>query len=190
MADPASIAMIGMGTSAAGGIVGAIGSAFSGESNARMYEYQANVARMNQQIQKQNADYARSAGEVEAQQSGMKTRFMVGSQKAGQGASGLDVNRGSAVDVRTSQLQVGAEDQAIIRSNAARRAYGYEVEAAQSGAEVGIKGMAASGSRTAGWIGAAGSILGGASSVSSKWLQYSSNFGNTEKTDNSLELYN
>lgn len=182
MADPVSLSALAIGGMAAGGagsIVNAIGQVFSGQSQGNMYAYQAGVATMNKNIALQNADYARIAGEVSAQESGMKTRAVVGEQKAMQGRSGLDVNRGSLVQVRTSQLEVGAEDEAIIRSNAARKAYGYDVEAAQSEAQSRLYTAASSGAKTAGWIGAAGSILGGASSVSSKWLDYQKNFGNT-----------
>lgn len=178
MADPVSaMAVGGMVSTAAGGILGAFGAQEQGEAQSKMYQYQAGVARINQKIAEQNADYARAAGEVEAQKSGMETRARVGQIRAAQGASNLDVNTGSAAAVRASQQAVGQEDEAIIRANAARKAYGYEVEATQDKAQVGLDTMAASQSKTAGDIGAMASILGEASSVSSKWMQYKSTFG-------------
>lgn len=188
MADPISmIAIGGMAASAAGGIVGAIGSLTSGEANANMYNYQAGIARMNANINKQNADYARAAGEVEAQEKGMHTRYVIGEQKVAQGAGNIDVNRGSAAEVRASQHEVGLEEQGIVRSNAARKAYGYEVEAAQAEAQSNVYGMASRQSRTAGRIGAVTSILGAASSVSSKWLDYKTKFGNSSDS-NSVDV--
>ena len=162
---------IGLGTTAAGGVVGAIGSLLSGEAGSSMYKYQAGVAKINQQIAKQNADWDRKAGEVEAQEAGMKTRAEVGQTKAVQGASGLDVNSGTNVAVRQSETEIGQQNEAIIRSNAAKRAYGFEVEAVQHEAQSNIDVMGAQQAKTAGQIGAVSSILGGASSVSSKWLQ-------------------
>lgn len=169
--DPITLTAISLGATALGSGVGAVGSIMGGQAQSGMYKYQAGIAQMNQQIAEQDADYSRSVGEVEAQQSGMKTRFQIGNIKAGQSGSGLDVNSGSAALVRKSQHEVGMEDQAVIRSNAAKRAYGYEVEAAQQTAQGQVYKMAAEKSETAGTIGAITSILGGASSVSGKWLQ-------------------
>ena len=173
----APVAIGGMAAQVARSIIGAMGSAYQGQAQANMYTYQAGVAQLNTTIEKQNADYARASGEVEAQQSGMKTRFQVGSERAAQGGSGLDVNTGSPLAVRESTQEVGAEDTAIVRSNAARRAYGYEVEAAQSTAQAGLDLMSATTAKTAGNIGAVSSLLGGAGSVASKWMGYKSTFG-------------
>lgn len=170
MADPLTLASISTGTTVLGSVLGAIGASTSGEANAQMYSYQAGVARINQQIAKQNADYSRATGEVEAQASGIKSRQQIGQIKTAQAASGLDVNRGSAAIVRESQGEVAAQDQAMIRANAAHRAYGYDVEAAQQEAQGNLAEMAASKSRTAGTLGAVSSILGGATSVAGKWL--------------------
>lgn len=165
---PASIALAG-----ASSIVGAMGQQYSAEAQANMYTYQAGISTLNQQIASRNADYARHTGEIQAQESGMKTAELVGEQKVGQAAGNLDVNRGSAVGVRQSQEAIGAEDQALIRSNAARTAYGYEIEAAKEGAQAGVYGMAATTSRQAGDINMFTTLLGGMSSVASKWTQAS-----------------
>jgi hypothetical protein len=177
MADPATLAMISIGTSAAGGLTGALSSIMGGDSQSAMYGYKAGIAKQNAQIAKQNADYARKVGEVEAQRQGMETRFTVGKQKVAQAASGLDVDSGSAVDVRESTGDIGRQDQAVTRANAARKAYGFEVEAAEKEAEATMMEYAGKSSKKAGLLGAASSLLGGASSVSGKWLQYKQNFG-------------
>lgn len=135
-----------------------------------MYNYQAGVAQMNAQIAKQNADYATAAGEVTAQESGMQTRFKIGETVAQQGAGGLAVGSGSNARVVSGEQAIGQQDEAIIRSNAARQAYGYDVQAAQDTAQSQIDQFAASNAKTAGDISAFGSILGAAGSVSSKWL--------------------
>lgn len=168
--DPITLTAISLGATALGGATSAIGGIMSGNANAAAFKYQAGIAQMNTQIAKQNADYSRSVGEVEAQQSGMKTRFQEGAIKVAQGASGLDVNKGSAVAVQDSQHQIGLEDQAIIRSNAAKKAYGFEVEAAQETAKGQLALMSGDSAKTAGYISAAGSLLGTAGSVAGKWL--------------------
>lgn len=171
MADPGTLAIAGMAGSAVGGLLGAFGSVYKGQAQANMYNYQAGIAQMNQQISLQNADYERNVGEVQAQESGMKTRAQVGQTEAAQAGSGLDVNRGSAAAVRSSEIEIGQQDENIIRANAARRAYGYEVEATQESAQAGLYRMAAETSQTSGDIGAATSLLSGGTSVADKWLQ-------------------
>ncbi len=171
--DPISLgttAAIGMGASALGGGVGAIGNIISGNANAKSYQYQAGIAKINEQVAKQDADYSRAVGETEAQKSGMATRFTLGKIKAAQSGSGLDINSGSAKAVQESEQEIGSHDEAVIRSTAAKRAYGYEVEASQASAQSQLYTSAAKNAKTAGYIGAASSILGSASSVSDKWL--------------------
>lgn len=173
MADPVTLASISIGGSAAGAGVSAFGSIFKGNADASMYNYKAGVATVNAQIAKQNSDYATFVGEEKAQQEGMKTRAEIGQTKATQGAGNLDVNSGSNLAVRESEQEIGEYSQAVIRSNAAKQAYGYQVEALGDTEEAKLDTFAASNSKTAGDIGAISSILGGASSVSSKWLQAS-----------------
>lgn len=177
MADPATIAMVGMGASAAQGIVGAFGSIFSGNAQANMYQYQAGVARINETIARQNAAWERQAGEAQALEEGLKGRQVSGRIVTAQSGSGFDVRSGTNVKVQQSQSEINQYDQNVIRANAAHRAYSYEVEAVGKEAEARADEYASSYARTAGYIGAVSSILGGASSVSSKYLQMKSSFG-------------
>src|SRR5262245_61207241 len=135
MADPATLAIIALTTQAAGSAVGAAGSIFSGFAQSSMYKYQAGVAAVNQKIAKQNADYSREIGENKAEVSGMKTRQIVGKTKATQAASGFQAEGGSASDVRESEHMLGMSEQDTIRANAAKAAYGHDVEAMNFGAQ-------------------------------------------------------
>lgn len=172
--DPVTLTAISIAASAAGAGVSAKGASDAGKAGAAQYNYQSAVALKNKEVALQNADFARARGEVEAQQSGMKSRYQLGKIRAGQGASGLDVNRGSAVEVRASQADIAGQDQDLIRNDAARKAYGYEVEARNQTAQSALYGSAATQSKRAGNIGVASSILGGVSSVAGKWTQASS----------------
>lgn len=167
------LAGIGTGATILGGITGAISKVMGGESQGNMYAYQAGVSRINQQIAKQNADYSRYVGEVEAQRVGMKGRFERGQTLVTQSGRGIDVGSGSNAEVRDSMQDMNVHDQATTRSNAMRRAYGHDVEAIKHETQGQMYGMAGSKARTAGYIDAFGSILGTASSVSSKWLDAS-----------------
>jgi hypothetical protein len=172
MADPvsATLAGIGLASSAAGGIMGAFGSEYSGQANKTMYGYQSGIAAINSQLAKSDAEYARVAGEREAEIAGLKGREIVGATKAGYAAGNIDPTTGSAKGVLTSEAFVNAANQNTIRANAAKRAYGFEVTAAEDTAQSQLYTMAGNTSATAGNIGAVSSLLGGVGSVSSKWL--------------------
>lgn len=176
MVDPVSIGVITAGTmaaTAAGGILGAFGSKAEGKAKANMYNYQASVAKINQDIAKKNAEYSVAIGERRAQDIGMKGRYEVGQAKAMQAGRGLDVNTGSAAAVRDSMEMMTAHKQNVERANALKTAYGYEVEGMSQGAQATMYGMSASDASRAGELGFYTSLLGTASSVSSKWMQAS-----------------
>lgn len=161
----------GIGATAGGSLLSAGGSIASGFANKDMYDYQASIAQLNQQIDLQNAEFARQTGEQQATQSGMKSAQQAGQIKVAQAASGFDVRSGSNKQVQESQQRIAMMDQNQIRSNAARTAYGYQEQATVAGAQADLYKMAGSNSLTAGFIGAGSSVLGGAASVSNEWLQ-------------------
>ena len=169
MADPVTITSLAL--TAAGAATSAYGAYSGGQAQKNMYNYQAGVAGLNQKIAEQNADFERAQGEVQATEYGMKARYQQGQIRADQGASGLDVNSGSAAQVQAGQHLVSQMDLNQIRFNAARRAFGYETQAAQDTAQGQVYQMAGTNAATAGDISATASILSGAGSVANKWYQ-------------------
>lgn len=169
--NPSSIGAAGLGTSAGGSILSAFGSIASGSANQDMYDYQASIARLNSQIDLQNAEYSRQVGEQQASQYGIKAGQQMGAIKSAQASSGLDVNSGSAMDVRASQGRLNRLDTDVIRSNAAKTAYNYEIKSTMDNAQAGLYSMAGDNAMSAGLIGAGSSVLGGLGSVSGQWLQ-------------------
>jgi len=219
--------MIGIGSSLLGGIFGAqgaatkaageqlniegqmlhtIGQAFQFDVAAQEWTfksgveaYQQAVSLMNRDIAKQNAIWSLRTGDIKAEEAGMQARFELGAAKASQGASGIDINSGSSVHVRESMIEIGAYNQALIRADAAKTAYGHEVEASQAEAQAAVHSMmsdldkmnainatTAAGitrqalpleqqamglAKTAGDIGVMSSLVSAAGGVSSKWLQ-------------------
>lgn len=177
---------------------------FQAQAQQSQYEankskYQAGVSDINKEIAKANATYSRDVGEVEAQQAGMKAHVEMGEMIAQQGASGLSVNSGSSAKVRESMIEIGKYTQDVIRSSAAKKAYGYEVEAVQYGAQadiyrytaeqheaqaenaitasnmtkssLGLMEQAMSNVDTAKNINIMGSLVGTAGSVANKWTE-------------------
>lgn len=169
MAGP--IGAASMGLSLGGSIIGAEGAALSGKAKQQMYNYQAGLAEFRKRIALQNRDYALQVGEDQTARYGLKARQEIGTIRARQGASGIDVGSGSPVQVRGSQRQIAQMDMATIRNNAARRAYGYEVEAATEEAQAGMYTSAAKWAKVGSEFDVASSLISGATSVSSKWLQ-------------------
>lgn len=167
----AAIGAIGIGASLAGGILGAQGATQSAEATQRMYNYQAGVAKINSQVDLQNADYARQQGEVQAQQYGQKAAQQLGAIRTTQAASGIDINSGTAAQVQASQRQIASTDMAMIRQNAAKVAYDYDVKSTMDLNQATLDTMAGDNAIKAGKIQAAQSIIGSVASVSSKWLQ-------------------
>lgn len=162
---------VGIGASILGGLFGAAGASEQSQAQQGMYNYQAGVAQINSQISLQNAEYARQQGEQEAQQAGMQGAQRMGQIKVAQASSGLDVNSGSAKQVQSSQALVTGLDLTQIRSNAAKSAYDFDVQATQYQNQATLYKMGATDAAAAEPYNVASSILGSAASVSSKWLQ-------------------
>lgn len=173
--DPASLAVVGL----VGGAISAAGAVQSGYAKSEAAAYQSQVAANNAKIAQQDATLDIQAGETAAVNRGLKTRAMVGQEKAAQGASGIDVNSGSAADVRAGTEELGMLDALTIRSDAAKRAYAKEVEATSDTAQSQLAKAESDQDVTAGWISGAGTLLSSASSVGSSWSKYQTLYGNT-----------
>ena len=171
MADPVTLGMIGIGASAASGGMGIIGSLMGGNAKAEAYKYQSSMAMYNAAIAKQNQKYALDVGEQQAERQGIAGAAQAGQIKAGQAASGVDVNSGSAKDVQTSQHLVSQMDLNTIREKAAKTAYDFSVQATNYENQAKGLNKAASNARTEGVLNAVSSFIGTVGSVSDKWMQ-------------------
>lgn len=165
----AGFGAVGLGATVAGGLLSAFGAEKEGAAAQQAYNYRAQVAKINADINRQNAAWARTKGEKEAVQYGMKAAQIRGQIKAQQGASGLDVNTGSAKEVQRSQEIIKDMDLSMIRENAAKIAYDYETKAYMDENQAKLDVMSGENAKDAGNIKALGSIIGTASTVSSKW---------------------
>jgi hypothetical protein len=169
MAFAPALSLVG---SAVSGIVGAVGAVTSGIAQSNAARYQAGVARNNEIIAQQNAQYSAAAGGVGAQRQDMKNKAVLGAIEAGQGASGIDTGVGSPVTVREGAANVGRLDTETVMSNALAQTRSYTAAASNFEAQSQLDTMTAKNATTAGVLGAGSSLLGGASSFSDKWLRY------------------
>lgn len=116
-------------TTIAGGLSQAAGERKQAQAQTAAANYNAQVALQNSATATQNAQIAGESGAVQAGNQELRTAAGVSSDKANQAASGVDVNSGSAVGVRSSASELGMLDALTIRSNAAKEAYGYQTQA-------------------------------------------------------------
>lgn len=167
-----SLAGLGAVAGLAGAGIAGIGALDASDARAKTATYQAQVAENNRQIAARNAEMEITSGEISAANRGLQTRAAVGTQKTVQGAGGIEVGTGSAADVRKGTQQMGLLDAITIRSNAARRAYGYQVTESNQEAQKRLLETQASQEKIAGPMAAAGTLLSGASTVGSNWAKW------------------
>ena len=157
------MAAIGPIVAIASTVLGVVGSLQQAKAAQQAAEYQAQAAR-------NMAKFTVGAGQVEEQAQRMKTNALIGQQRAAAAASGVEVNTGSPMDIQVSTQVLGELDAQTIRSNTRARAQAYQDQAV-------LHGMEADAAQTEGWLGAFGSILGGASSFAKKWTDPNSAWG-------------
>jgi hypothetical protein len=108
---------------------------------------------------------AQRRGELDAQRVQRNTSAMVGAQRAGYAAKGLDVSEGTPGDVIDQTNFFGKADAETARYNAKLDAYGKNVQAQNFGSAAGA-------ARYNGSQAVTGDLLSGASSVASSWCMY------------------
>ncbi len=162
---------------ASGAILQGMGAEQQAGAQASQYQYQAGVARANELIADQNSKWETQSGEVEAQQAGLRAEDERSKSTVAAAAGNIDVTTGSPVQVGKSITEIGGENQAIVRANAAKRAYGATVEGFEQGAQANIYESAAANAKKAGDLAELTSWIGGATGVASKWSQMGPVFG-------------
>lgn len=167
--DPASLALVSMG---AGSILGAGSSIMGGNAEAASAQYQAGVAQKNAEIAGQNRVLAQQQGNEREADTITQGRALIGTQTAGQAASGLDVNSGSAVDVRSSTAALNQEGVRREQQKTAADVQGYRIQEYDLDQEAKAQRAAAASARTSGTLGAVTSLLGGAASIGGQFVKY------------------
>ena len=161
--DPLTLGIVGALSSAAGSV-------YSGVAASESANYQAEVARTNAQIANQNAQYAIQAGQAKTAQAGQVAAEKEAAVTTALAANGVDVNSGSALNVRTGQRETGLLDEQTTLNNAELTAYGYKTQAAGYTAQAGLEQAQSEAAIPGAVIGATGSLLNNASSIGFKWL--------------------
>jgi hypothetical protein len=141
------------------------GAGMSAYAQMQSADYNAQVAKNNQITANQNASIALQQGQQQEEAQRIKTGSMVAAIGSQEAASGVNPNEGSALNVKASLAETEELDAQTIRYNANMQARNLTYQGAMYGSQAQLD------QAQGGW-GVASSILGGASSVSGKWLQY------------------
>lgn len=168
----APLAIASLALTAASAAVAAGGAISSADAQRKSANYQAQVARNDTTTAAQNAEYATQAGQAKAYQAGIAAREQQGRVTSALAANGVDVNSGSAADVRTTQRETGALNQEQTTANAALQAYGYRTQQTSFQSQASLDAATAANAGPAGAISASGDLLSGASGLAGKWQKY------------------
>lgn len=164
--------IVAIATTALSTAASVAGSIQQGRAAKQQADYQAAVARNNQIIAQRKADDARERGRLAELQKRRETAQLIGRQRAGAAARGVEVDSGSAVDITADTAAFGELDALTIRSNAEREALGFEAEANQFEAEGQLRRLSGRNQRTGSYFAAGGTLLSGGSKVADKWYTF------------------
>jgi hypothetical protein len=174
-----SVVYVGVALAVVSAIGAGVSAGMQADAQRKQANYQAQldnnaaiVAANNAKIAKWNRSDALQRGEQSAQNAMLERQQLIGRQRATLAASGVDLTQGSALDLLASTEYLGQIEVNNIQSNAAREAWGYDLESNnyinQSNIEIansGFEGWRAKNSNpgVAGGMAFAGSLLSSAS---------------------------
>lgn len=126
---PAIIAAVGAGVGVAQTVRAGRASRAAGVAQREASDSVAGVYDWNADIADFQAADADARGAYEEARFRASAKGLIGSARAVQAASGIDVNYGSAVDVQADIAELTELDALTIRTNTMREAWGYRVSA-------------------------------------------------------------
>jgi len=166
------LAAASIATTVAATAVSAYGAMRTAQANSAAAAAKAQQDQNNAILAQRSANDATARGDVEAQQKANQTKQLIGQQRAGLAANGVDPNDGTAVDLQSDAAGNGELDQLTIHANAAREAAGYQAQGANYQNQAAVDEASSQNALSAGALASTSSILGGAGSVAGSWYQY------------------
>lgn len=151
----------------------AMGAIQQGKSAAAMAKYQQGVAQNAATVAKYKADDAIERGKLTEKRHRLQVAQLKGTQRAGYASRGIVIDQDTPLETLEDTAALGEMDALIIRNNAEREAWGYEVEASNAMATAGMYGAAAGQYGPASALMAGTTLLTGAGSVADKWYKFS-----------------
>lgn len=149
----------------AGAAVSAAGSVMGGIAQSNQDKYQGEIAMRNAQVAGQQGVASLQAAEEQATETSLAGANRLGQIKTAIAASGVDVNRGSAVDVRASQRLNNALNAATVMNKGEIANWAKNQEAIGFAAQAKADDAAAKNAMFGGILGGAGDLIGGLGKV-------------------------
>lgn len=144
-------------------LMGGAGAIQQGQAQAASARYNAQVAEMNARMADRAAKDALERGKLEEQKQREKTAQIIGQQRAGMAANGLDLSFGSPLDTLVDTATLGELDALTIRANTYRDERDIRQQGANYRGQAGMYRAGASSALSGGYLNAAGTLLGGGS---------------------------
>ena len=165
-----SMAVASIGMQVGGAYLSAQGAKNKAAAQQATLGYEAAVAANNQKIAQYQSGLAIQNGQIMAENQQLKTNQVMGDQRAAMAANGVDLGTGSSADVLATTKFMGERDSLTIQDNAARQAWGYQLQAQNYGNEANTDNAMKNAINPD--LAMETSLLGSASSVASSWYQY------------------
>ena len=164
--------VVGAVAAVAGAGVSYMGAQAQGQAAANAATYNAEVNANNQQMADAAAVTALQQGAVAQQQKAYQEDVLIGQQKAGLAANGIDVGSGTAVDLLADTKAAGEFDQLTITNNAARTAQGFENQGINYQNQAVVNEQESAAALQGGELKADSALITGAGSVANSWYRY------------------
>ena len=165
--DPATLTAISIASTVASTGMGVMSSIQQGKARQAQAEYQADVARQNQQLAEQQASAQRKEGYDNMVAKRQETAKLIGRQRAAAGASGATVDVGSSLDLQADTAAQGEIDALNIYNQASDKAYGTQLQGWGYGQQAAGYDAQADAAGSSIWSDAAGTALGGIAQIGS-----------------------
>lgn len=163
--------MCGLGPvlQATGALMSAGGAYAKSQATKTAYQYQAQVARNNAQMDEYRAEDAINRGQQAEFRRGIQTGQTIGAQRARFAASGLSLDEGSPLNILSDTKFMGSLDRETIETNAAKEAYALRFQAENDNSNAALLQFRADQEHPTRAF--ATSLLGSANGVDSSWFK-------------------
>lgn len=155
MCDPGTLVIAATVAQVAGTAVQTIGT-------YQQHKYEAKIHEANQRAENQRIVDAMERGERDARDAARQHAQLMGAQRAAMAANGIDVSFGSAADLMADSASLAQEEQTTVRENTRREIMGYDINAANFGAQAKASRRAGNFALVSGGLEMASTIAGGA----------------------------
>jgi hypothetical protein len=123
-----SFIMVAVGVGVASAGLAAYSASAQADAQQQQLNYQSQVAANNAKIAEQQRSVELQKGQLDSQRAMLEQSQIIGNQRAALASNGVDLTQGSALDLLASTKYLGKLDTNNITTNAARTAWGYDVQ--------------------------------------------------------------